>query len=250
MIKVYIFELILPIGDKDISLFLSELNSSEIKVLPKQGGRKFEPSLIGKVLAKRILSNETLISKENIIIGKTKLGKPIIKTPNNLNFDISISHSGSYLTIGICNDGKIGVDVELLKDINYRVFRNCLSVSEEKYVNSGKEITQRLENFYEIWTRKEAYSKTLGTGLQRPLSITQFYLGKIKPRTVIKNDNQRYYFRTLKKDKFILSVCTTSLGTFDPIFTKLTADNLWSFLTDNKTNDSNVSNRQGLLLDK
>lgn len=152
MVKIYIFEFTTPICDKDTSLFLSELNSSEIKILPNQRGKDFELSLIGHILTKKIVSNETLISKKDILIGKTEIGKPIIKRPNGLNLDISISHSGSYLVIGICDSGKIGVDIELLKDIDFRVFKNCLSVSEEIYINSGKEITQTLENFYEIWT--------------------------------------------------------------------------------------------------
>jgi 4'-phosphopantetheinyl transferase len=193
MIKVYIFKLTTPIYNKD-------------------------KSLIGQILAKKIVSNETLTPKKNVLIGKTKLGKPIIRKPSNLNLDISISHSGSYLAVGICNNGKIGVDIELLKDIDIRVFRNCLSANEEIYINSGKEIAQRLENFYEIWTIKEAYLKALGIGLQKPLPIMHFYPDYIKPRAELTHDNQQYYLSTLKEDKFILSVCTTRLiAQFNPL---------------------------------
>lgn len=228
MIKICIFEFTPPFCDKD--KFFFELDSSEIKILPTQGGKDFELSLIGQILAKKIVSNETLTPKKNVLIGKTKLGKPIIKKPNNLNLDISISHSGSYLVIGICNDGKIGVDIELLKDFDFGVFRNCLSVSEEVYINSGMKITQRLENFYEIWTRKEAYLKALGIGLQKPLPITQFYPDHLKPRAETTHDNQLYYLSTLKEDKFILSVCTTRSMIYDQSYTKLTLDKLrvWS----------------------
>ena len=93
MVKIYIFELTLSICDKDRSLFLSELDSSEIKILPGLRSKNFEFSLIGHILTKKIVSNETLISKKDILIGKTELGKPIIKRPSGLNLDISISHS-------------------------------------------------------------------------------------------------------------------------------------------------------------
>jgi 4'-phosphopantetheinyl transferase len=240
MVKIYIFELTQSICDKDKSFLLSELDSSEIKMLPKQGGKNFELSLIGKVLTKRIVSSETLTPKKNVLIGKTKLGKPIIKKPGNLNLDISISHSGNYLVIGIFNSGKIGVDIELLKDIDFGVFRNCLSASEEIYINSGKKMKQRLENFYEIWTRKEAYLKALGIGLQKPLPITQFYPDRNKPKAEIGHNNQQFYFLTLKEDKFILSVCTTRSTAYDQSYTKLTLDKLWSFVTDRKMTRSNV----------
>jgi len=235
MVKIYIFELTQSICDKNKSFLLSELDSSEIKMLPKQGEKNFELSLIGKILTKRIVSSETLTPKKNVLIGKTKLGKPVIKKPGNSNLDISISHSGNYLVIGIFNSGKIGVDIELLKDIDFRVFRNCLSASEEIYINSGKKMKQKLENFYEIWTRKEAYLKALGIGLQKPLPITQFYPNRNKPKVKIRHNNQQYYFSTLKEDKFILSVCTTRSTTYDQSYTKLTLDKLWSFVINYET---------------
>lgn len=208
MVKVYIFEFTQSVKRK----------------------KNFNLSLIEKILVKKIVSDETATSSKDILIGKTKLGKPMIKRPSNLNFDISISHSGSYLVIGICDNGKIGVDVELLKNIDFQVFRNFLSASEEIYINSGKKIIQKLQNFYEIWTRKEAYSKALGIGLQKPLPITQFYSDRLKPRVETAHDNQLYYFSTSKEDKFILSVCTTRSNTYDQIYTKLTSDKLrvWS----------------------
>ena len=235
MVKIYIFELTQSICDKNKSFLLSELDSSEIKMLPKQGEKNFELSLIGKILTKRIVSSETLTPKKNVLIGKTKLGKPVIKKPSNSNLDISISHSGNYLVIGIFNSGKIGVDIELLKDIDFRVFRNCLSAGEEIYINSGKKMKQKLENFYEIWTIKEAYLKALGIGLQKPLPITQFYPNRNKPKVKIRHNNQQYYFSTLKENEFILSVCTTRSTTYDQSYTKLTLDKLWSFVINYET---------------
>lgn len=214
MVKIYIFEITESIYRKEKSL---------------------SASLIEKILIKKIISDEAATSTNDILIGKTKLGKPIIKRPSDLNLDISISHSGSYLVIGICNNGKIGVDIELIKDFDYGVFRNCLSASEEIYINSGKKITQRLENFYEIWTRKEAYLKALGIGLQKPLPITQFYSDHIKPKAETRHDNQQFYFSTLNEDKFILSVCNTRSATYDQSYIKLTPNRLRSFVIDRAT---------------
>ena len=145
-----------------------------------------------------------------------------------MNLDISISHSGNYLVVGICDSAEIGIDIELLKDVDFRVLRNCLSVSEEMYINSCKEMSQRLENFYEIWTRKEACSKVSGIGLRKPLPITQFYPDQSKPRAETIHANQKYYLSTLKEDRFVLSVCTSRPTTYDQSYTKLAFDKLWS----------------------
>lgn len=238
MVKIYILELTSPICDKDKSLLLSELDNSELETLPNPREKNFELSLIGKVLAKRIISDTTLTPIKSVLVGKTKLGKPVVKTPDNLNLDISISHSGNYLAVGICDNGQIGIDIELLKDVDFRVLKNCFSVSEEMYINSGKGITQRLGNFYEIWTRKEAYVKALGTGLQRPMPLTQFYPGQTKPRTEIRYNNQQYYLSTLKEDKFVLTVCATSSTLYDHSYTKPTLDKLWSSINNQETTSS------------
>lgn len=197
-------------------------------MLPDPGGENYGLSLLGKVLVKKVISDETSTPIEDTLISKTTLGKTTIKSPDNLDLDISISHSGNYLVVGICDGSKLGVDIELLKSIDIGVLRNCLSTSEEIYINSGKGMRQRLENFYEIWTRKEACSKALGTGLQRPLPITQFYPDHTKPRTEIRHDNQQYYLSTLKEDAFVLSVCTTDSTPYDQSYTKLTLDKLRS----------------------
>lgn len=233
MLKIYIFELTSPICDKDKSFFLSELDSSEIETLPKLRGKKFEVSLIGQIMTKQIVSNETLIPKENILISKTKFGKPIIKRPSGSNLDISISHSGNYLVIGICDIGKVGIDIELLKNIDFRVFKNCLSVDEERYINSGKEVAQRLANFYEIWTRKEACLKASGIGLQKPLPIMRLYPDRIKLKAEIRYNSQQYYLSTLKKKNFIVSICTTRPTTYCHSHTKLTPNTL-AFVVNNK----------------
>jgi 4'-phosphopantetheinyl transferase len=230
MIKIYIFGLPLPICDKDKSFLLSKLNNYEIKTLFGRRGKSFELSLFGRVLVKNIVSKETSISKKSILISKTKLGKPIIKKPTNLNIDISISHSDNYLVIGICNHAKIGIDLEIFKNIDLEIFKNCLSVSEEVYINSGERRKQKLENFYEIWTRKEAYLKALGVGLQKPLPITKFYSNYIKPRVDINYNNQQYYFSTLKEGNFILSTCTNKSYPLDQNYTKFTTDKLWPFI--------------------
>lgn len=240
MVKIFIFELSPHISEEDITFFLSEIDSSKIKLLQNQGRKDYEISLIGQILSEKVVSYVTHTPEKNILIGKTQLGKPIIKTPNYLNLDLSISHSSNYLVIGICDCGMIGVDIELLKDLDFEIFKNCLSVNEEMYINSGKEIAQRLENFYEIWTRKEACLKTLGIGLQKPLPITQFYTDEIKPRAESRHNNQQFYFSTLKENKFILSVCTTRSTVYYKNYIELTTDKLRSLVTNSEKTTLNV----------
>lgn len=238
MVKIYIFEVTSTVWDKDRSFFLSMLDSSDIKTLPNRKGKDFVISLIGKILVKQIISHETLGSSEKVCISKSKLGKLVIKKPNDSNLEISISHSGSYLAIGICDSGKIGVDIEFLKNFDFGRVRNCLSVSEEKYIKSGKEAMQKLKNFFEIWTRKESFLKALGVGLQRPLPITQFNPDQTKPSKEVRHNNQKYYLSTLKEEKYVLSVCTSKSAVYDQNYLKFTLNQSWFF--SNRTQNDNL----------
>lgn len=58
----------------------------------------------------------------------------------------------------------MGIDVEQNKKANFNVARRCFTKAELQYVLSGKEKSQ--QRFFEVWTKKEAYVKLLGTGIQ------------------------------------------------------------------------------------
>jgi 4'-phosphopantetheinyl transferase len=90
--------------------------------------------------------------------------KPILPAETGLFF--SVSHSGDLVLIAVSNS-EIGVDVEFIKpDMRYH------DILPEYFVDSEIEFIQQsnsTERFYTLWTRKEALSKGIGTGLDSNL---------------------------------------------------------------------------------
>jgi 4'-phosphopantetheinyl transferase len=72
--------------------------------------------------------------------------------------DFNISHAGEYVVCAISDQGRLGIDIELIKAINISDFNQYMETEPLSY-----------EEFYEIWTIKEAVIKADGRGLSIPL---------------------------------------------------------------------------------
>ncbi len=108
------------------------------------------------------------------------------------NCFVSISHSGDM--VAVCRSDKpIGIDIELiderkdLEKLSKRVFRGK---ETELFKNNPTP-----EQFYEIWTRKEAYSKIDGQGVNEIMKGFDIF------------DLQDYDFHTEIVNDYVLSIC-------------------------------------------
>lgn len=99
-------------------------------------------------------------------IDRNEYGKPIMKEPEGVFFNLS--HSGDWVFLGI-GDCNLGVDVERMDVIDLSIADEFFSTEECTYIHSRKE-ADRLDKFYTIWTLKESYVKNIGKGLCMPLN--------------------------------------------------------------------------------
>ncbi|MCR5109067.1 MAG: 4'-phosphopantetheinyl transferase superfamily protein [Lachnospiraceae bacterium] len=90
----------------------------------------------------------------------------------------SLSHAGDYAVCAIAglyekgHDG-IGIDIEVCERGNRKtdtdsIARHFYSEEEQSFVFADEDL--KTENFYKIWTLKEAYMKATGLGLKLPTS--------------------------------------------------------------------------------
>ena len=97
-------------------------------------------------------------------VAKTPLGKPYLE--NGRAF-IGVTHTKDLVVIGI-SDENFGIDAESLsgspKNLE-RIARRFFSEGEKEYFYEAvKGSGERKRRFLEIWVKKEAYVKWLGTG--------------------------------------------------------------------------------------
>lgn len=108
------------------------------------------------------LAGEYLGKKStDLIFDKTETGKPFFKDVNDLYFNIS--HSFLSYAVAI-SDSPIGIDIEVIREVNLKIAERMFTENEKEYVGND---TVR---FFEIWTKKEAYSKFTGKGLGEKFS--------------------------------------------------------------------------------
>jgi 4'-phosphopantetheinyl transferase len=130
-----------------------------------------EKYIIGRAILRQLLSKYLKTSLAAIEIESNEFGKPFVpKILNQKDIRFNLSHSGNLCVVGFRQQGEIGVDIEKIRDnlatddLARRYFSPC-EVTEFARLPDA----ERRLGFFLCWTRKEAYVKALGDGLQRPL---------------------------------------------------------------------------------
>ena len=96
------------------------------------------------------------------IIKKSTKGKPYLM--NDSNFHFNISHSKGAIICGVSKE-PIGVDMEEIKPYKPKLTQRFFTKDEQEYILSDNNLIDL--RFAEIWTKKEAYVKLLGVGLEK-----------------------------------------------------------------------------------
>ena len=141
------------------------------------------------------------INKDQLSMGYTKYYKPFIATPKAMSRELTfnIAHSQKYVVMAVYNgdDYQIGVDIEQI-DYNLETAEMSpivFSPIEQQLIGKSK------DNFFKLWTKKEALIKALGTGF-----ATDFYQDtnlNLEDREI--NDN--FVIITQQLENYFLSIC-------------------------------------------
>ncbi|MCR4567060.1 MAG: 4'-phosphopantetheinyl transferase superfamily protein [Pseudobutyrivibrio sp.] len=115
---------------------------------------------------------------------------------NAKDIDFSFSHTKGAVLAGITTNESIGVDIEEIKDAPFDIMKMVFHPEEISYVTNQSKET-KTKAFFEVWTKKEAYTKCLGTGLVTNLKALNTLQAPI-------SDN----IETWVDDNYICSVCT------------------------------------------
>ena len=122
-------------------------------------------------LKRRVLSLASGLPETELLFEKSGAGKPFLANVDNLHFSISHCDKSAYkayFVIAVSKAGEIGIDIELI-----RPRRNLLTIAkkyfsvEETVALAESSVPEAL--FFELWTKKEAYGKYIGSGLNKEI---------------------------------------------------------------------------------
>ena len=118
-------------------------------------------------LLRILLSSYLNIEPSEVQINHNENGKPFlgnIQGKDTIQFNLS--HSKGMVLVAFIRGRRIGVDIELMqpmKDMD-AIVKDFFSATEQA-AYKRLPMSQRMEGFYNCWTRKEAFLKALGDGL-------------------------------------------------------------------------------------
>lgn len=122
-----------------------------------------------------IVGSYLQVAPETICFRLGPFGKPHLAADNSQLvacdgklLEFNISHSADLAVLGFSLGETVGIDTEFInRQLNiHEISRTVFTVSELAYVHSVASV--EFERFFDLWSRKEAYAKALGMGLQIP----------------------------------------------------------------------------------
>lgn len=102
-----------------------------------------------------------------LAFGTEPMGKPFLAVPGGGGLHFNLSHSKGLAALGVA-PFPIGVDLEALRAVEEGLAATVFSPLELEEL-AALPAGLRQAGFFRGWTRKEAFVKALGSGLQAPL---------------------------------------------------------------------------------
>ena len=173
MIRIYFSSYKNQLHDLTFFKYLSLLPQDlKEKILCFKKWQDRHASLYGKLLLKKALEDSG-IESDLANLKYSEYGRPFLEN----GVDFNISHSGYFVVCAVSFDGRIGIDMEEIKPISIKIFKNHFSVEEWQEIVESENIYFW---FYYYWTAKEAAIKADGKGLSLPLENVRIKDNKTK----------------------------------------------------------------------
>lgn len=118
-------------------------------------------------------------------------------------FNFNISHSDKTVLCAISKYNiQLGIDIEKIKKIDVKGFKNIFHQDEFNRIMQ----TDSIDIFYKYWTRKEAFTKAIGSGITVPLANID------TTKNMISEGKSNYYLESHKMNNCYCSLAYNKKG--------------------------------------
>ena len=120
-------------------------------------------------------------------------GKPALANGFGAGLEFNMSHSDEAVVIAVSSAGPIGIDIEAIRSMRDRdeIARGTFAPGEVERLHALDEAS-RTDGFFRCWTRKEAFVKALGDGLNHSLDRFEVSLGPDEPARLLHIDGDAH----------------------------------------------------------
>ena len=143
----------------DLVKFLNSQEINRVERFHKENDKN--RFIICRSILKFILATHTKLPVKSILLNYHFNKKPYLASHPGLNFNIS--HSEDFAVIAISSD-KVGVDIEYISE-DFDFTNLLLDIFVDHEILAIKNADNKKHAFFTSWTRKEAFVKALGKGI-------------------------------------------------------------------------------------
>ena len=134
-----------------------------------------------------LLSNYRMCQPNEIEFKIGEFGKPKL---TNSDLAFNLSHSKNKAIIAIAINLQLGIDIEYIDEkIKAKEIAGNFFSNEEIKQLCALEDVKLADGFFNIWTKKEAFIKAIGTGLTYPLDAFDVSLDNSEQKALTRLDN-------------------------------------------------------------
>ena len=126
--------------------------------------------ILAHAMLRDVLARYLRITPGAIMLSSGAQGKPRLAELHHSKLRFNLAHSGQAVLCGVAQGREIGVDIEAsVPREDLRSIAAHFFAPDECAALAVRTVSEQAEFFYLLWTRKEAYVKARGTGLNLPL---------------------------------------------------------------------------------
>jgi len=162
----------LPVGESAHNVVLSYLSDDErARAARYRVAHDRDLYIAARGTLRAILAQYLDDRPERLCFRYEPAGKPaLVPRPRGASLEFNLSHSGELSVFAVAWSRRVGVDVEKLRsDIPVEDIAGQFFSRNELASLRSLGCDMKHEGFFRCWTRKEAYVKACGAGLQIPL---------------------------------------------------------------------------------
>lgn len=172
--SVHLWCLPLVLDQEQSKLAIDQLNKNQLDKYERRTPEAQAVYLAGRFYLRLLLSSYLKQKPEVVRIKYSRLGKPMVDNDSSslrFNFSDTVINGQAFGIYAFSKERDVGVDIENLDRSNdfERIARRKFCLQEQNYVfGEANELNQR---FLRIWTRKEAYGKAIGVGVNFTMNL-------------------------------------------------------------------------------
>lgn len=157
---------------------------------------RFIKDRLYRLLGRQIVKEKYGVSSGDF--GRLENGKPTLQSGEKFN----ISHSGNIVAVAF-SENEIGFDIEQIAEIEIAGIISQFHPDEMRQLSELEH--GKVDLFYQVWTRKEAFLKATGDGIVKGLSAFNCL------KDVVYQGAKEWYIQSSNKlDGYAMAVCGES----------------------------------------